>query len=695
MAMNPLMVRIAADAKGLEAGLNKATRSVDAAAAKMETAFRGVGVALAAVGAGGMLGSIVRTNVEFQKLSATLKVVTGSAQSADAAMKGLEDFATKTPYALDEVVGAFIKLKAMGLDPSLEALKSYGNTASAMGKGLDQFIEAIADAATGEFERLKEFGIKASKEGDKVSVTFQGVTTEIGNNAAEIEKHLQKIGNAQFAGAMDEQMATLGGAFSNLGDQVAKLERQVGEGGLNDALIRLTGRMTEVGDGAESAAAKLGAAFGGVLGGIEAAFDSTVREGERLIALFSQIMALPGLSSVKSFFGSTLDGMFPEVQGPPAPPKAELQGPPVSPFAAPKRAPAGPSDEAKKKAKKGADDAAKEAERRAKAIQDVIANLKFEQDQLARTDVEQEVYNNLKQAGVSVTSLQGQEITKLTRAIYEEQEAQKLANEDKEAAKGIIEDSLTPLDEYAKKLDKIAELQGKGFLTSTQALTAGQSALDDMLSQVDSTAEATDEAKDLARDLGLTFSSAFEEAISGGESFRNILDSIAQDLIKLGTRKLVTEPLLGAMDGILGNVMQGFTGSGPSQMPNGIGDAGAMSAQALLGTVTDDGGMMGRLSSLGGMVSDLFGGMFADGGRPPMNKMSLVGEEGPELFVPDSAGQIIPNDFFQSRGSGGGSVSAPITVNIAKGTPEDARRAAGQIAATVAQRLSTAQRRNG
>jgi hypothetical protein len=87
--------------------------------------------------------------------------------------------------------------------------------------------------------------------------------------------------------------------------------------------------------------------------------------------------------------------------------------------------------------------------------------------------------------------------------------------------------------------------------------------------------------------------------------------------------------------------------------------------------------------------------MFADGGRPPMNKMSLVGEEGPELFVPDSAGQIIPNDFFQSRGSGGGSVSAPITVNIAKGTPEDARRAAGQIAATVAQRLSTAQRRNG
>ena len=35
---------------------------------------------------------------------------------------------------------------------------------------------------------------------------------------------------------------------------------------------------------------------------------------------------------------------------------------------------------------------------------------------------------------------------------------------------------------------------------------------------------------------------------------------------------------------------------------------------------------------------------FADGGRPPMNRPSLVGERGPELFVPDSAGTIIPNE---------------------------------------------------
>ena len=37
---------------------------------------------------------------------------------------------------------------------------------------------------------------------------------------------------------------------------------------------------------------------------------------------------------------------------------------------------------------------------------------------------------------------------------------------------------------------------------------------------------------------------------------------------------------------------------------------------------------------------------FAEGGRPPIGVPSLVGEKGPELFVPDSAGSIIPNDVM-------------------------------------------------
>lgn len=45
------------------------------------------------------------------------------------------------------------------------------------------------------------------------------------------------------------------------------------------------------------------------------------------------------------------------------------------------------------------------------------------------------------------------------------------------------------------------------------------------------------------------------------------------------------------------------------------------------------------------------GGYFADGGEPPVGKISVVGERGPELFVPRTAGTIVPNHALNSIGS--------------------------------------------
>lgn len=191
---------------------------------------------------GAAVGQLVQVQREFDVLNSSLITVTGSSAAAQREMKWIKEFAASTPYGLNEVTSAFVKMKALGLDPSQKALTSYGNTASAMGKGLNQMIEAVADAATGEFERLKEFGIKAKKQGDDVSLTFRGVTTNIGNNAGEITTYLQKLGDNDFAGAMATRAATLDGAISNLGDSWDELFRTVSQndvGGLIAGSVRL------------------------------------------------------------------------------------------------------------------------------------------------------------------------------------------------------------------------------------------------------------------------------------------------------------------------------------------------------------------------------------------------------------------------------------------------------------------------
>jgi hypothetical protein len=224
---------MAANIVRLQKDMDGARKTVDGAMASItksvESAMRTVGTLFAGVSIGAFAGKLVSVEREFGTLNASLVTVTGSAREADKAFALLTNFAATTPFSLQEVTSAFIKLKSLGMDPSSEALRSYGNTASAMGKSLNQMIEAVADAATGEFERLKEFGIRAKSEGDRVTLTFRGVSTNIGKNAAEIEGYLRRIGDVDFAGAMDARAKTLDGAISNLGDSWDSLFRAIND----------------------------------------------------------------------------------------------------------------------------------------------------------------------------------------------------------------------------------------------------------------------------------------------------------------------------------------------------------------------------------------------------------------------------------------------------------------------------------
>jgi len=103
------------------------------------------------------------------------------------------------------------------------------------------------DAAMGEWERMKEFGIKAKQEGDKVTVTFKGQSVTIANTADDVRKYLVSLGDlAGVTGSMASISKTTGGQISNLGDTYDQLTLAIGErlkpamstflGGLGDTI---------------------------------------------------------------------------------------------------------------------------------------------------------------------------------------------------------------------------------------------------------------------------------------------------------------------------------------------------------------------------------------------------------------------------------------------------------------------------
>lgn len=85
-----------------------------------------------------------------------------------------------------------------------------------------------------------------------------------------------------------------------------------------------------------------------------------------------------------------------------------------------------------------------------------------------------------------------------------------------------------------------------------------------------------------------------------------------------------------------------------------------------------------------GLIGNLFG--FADGGRPPLGRPSIVGERGPELFIPDQAGRIIANggsglSFPVASSNGGGITIGSITANGVNNPREFVREVARQLPA--------------
>jgi hypothetical protein len=193
---------------------------------------------------------LIDVTAQNGRLRASLNTVTDSAEEAGSAWKLIQDFQADAPiYSVEQVTEAFIKLKALGLEPTEQALRSYGNTSAAMGADIMQFVEAVADAVTGEFERLKEFGIKASSQGEQVAFTFQGVTTTVGNNAKEIENYLRGIGETKFADGIKNQSEEAAGSLGKLSSAWEKLKVSIAESiNLNEGLAWIANGFSVIAD---------------------------------------------------------------------------------------------------------------------------------------------------------------------------------------------------------------------------------------------------------------------------------------------------------------------------------------------------------------------------------------------------------------------------------------------------------------
>lgn len=124
-----------------------------------------------------------------------------------------------------------------------------------------------------------------------------------------------------------------------------------------------------------------------------------------------------------------------------------------------------------------------------------------------------------------------------------------------------------------------------------------------------------------------------------------------------------------------------------------LNDIAGSAIRSGINSIFGSGGSSGGFSNfLGSLASSFLGGR-AGGGSVSARQPYMVGERGPELFMPEMPGRIIPAGA-RPAGSGGGGKVTNITVNITnKGNEQDmTQRSAGQLAVAVNRAMKQAER---
>ncbi len=255
-----------------------------------------------------------------------------------------------------------------------------------------------------------------------------------------------------------------------------------------------------------------------------------------------------------------------------------------------------------------------------KAIGDARADIDFgrtEKFNLGLKDITKDLYKPVKpeKVGSSGGSSTGKA----------EKEAERLAKEQAKIAEWIAEKNIAADKEWrdhwvAAEQDQMVALQEKLAFMGEMADATVQVTTDRLIKP---TTEALAKLEESYKSIGMAVSDSFKGMLTGAMSWKDGMRGIINAVIDELWRLYVVQQIVGLVTGFLGGI--------------GLPIPGVAGARA-------------------------------EGGHVGGNKPYLVGERGPELFVPGKTGTIIPNKNMGGGNSGGG-----VTVNVdARGSADPA-----------------------
>lgn len=629
---------------------------------------------------------------ELESQTRSLQVLTGSAQQAKQIIQELQQLGAVTPFTSTELIDAAKRLQAFGVQANnvVETTRRLADASGATGAELQGLVTAYGQVqAKGRLQgeellQFQERGIALQEELRKMygmtGEEFQKALSKGQISAKAVEVALQRLTSAggKYANGAIAQSDTLNGKLSTLQDGVDALARRIGTA-LTPALKAIFNQAIAVVDAINAA---LAAGRGG-------GFTRSVAGARQFLNIGATSQAVDNIAKGVSQVGSQKNrtGINQNLQAlqqyqrllqsigpndPNANRAVQLQGTILQKInhnlAAQKQLQAGakqadklftapPLGASTGGAAKGG--GGKSADKQVKEIKDITAQeleLRLRLGIAQRTQNEQqEAYYN-KQLAILQASQQEMGPNERKAAIFE----------------AVVQ--------YAERLRIIEEQRNKEtlpeYITKLTSAASGYSSVLDYSKQLTEEQRQQQALADgIAGTVGQGMTSAFNALIQGSQDFnaslRQIASGVLVDIANQLLQVFVIQKAINAISNLFGPKASGF-GGGIKFNPSAFG----------MGSIVP--GLSG--------IGNLFGGARANGGSVISGRGYLVGERGPELFMPGRSGGIAPTGSF------GGGVNVVVNVDATgskvQGNQPDAN-ALGRVVGAAVQAELIKQKRPG
>lgn len=590
---------------------------------------------------GKKIGAAFGTFISVQAINSLLDGVDALNDVADATgstvekISALEDVAVRTGTSMDTVSSALVKFnqslgKADGKDDVSRALKAIGLEASAL-KQMDP-----ADALLATATALSKF----ADDGDKARL----VQELFGKSVAEVAPLLKDLADkGELVATVTTEQAKQAEAFNQQLFGLQKNVKDLGRSILGDLLPPLNALLNAMKES------------GGLMGFLTTGGNQTADPGAALNDINAKLATMKklreDLDPSKSFANSLNDKVFGDVGdldkqiGLLEKQRTYLKS--LQSFAALQGlGDAGDAVSRRLASRSSVGPLAPKKEKGPDPDADFKAYLNNLQQQVQKTNdltVSEKLLDDIRRGSLTVSPEQKKQLEGLAQIVDKEKELAAALKErmafGRAAAMAEADAFTRSSEEYQALIKRLTEAgpmaqQAKSRAEQDalrKAMELGvenggisQDAYRDAINGLPALNSQIAETKSLTEQLGLTFTSAFEGAAFGGGKLSDMFKGLLQDILKLIWRLQVVEPLMKSIQG----------GGGVPGNPDYKGGSG--------------GGV--DWAGMAGTVMSWFGGARADGGPVASGKTYLVGERGPEMFTPRTAGAIVPN---HALGGGG------------------------------------------